>query len=208
MYACKKGKSDSIYFFYTSEQLDSARRNSMSENGQYLDEESVSFVRGNGNIIGVKFKTLNFENDTDRFRFIYKTDRLGALKSSYIVDTLIYFSGEIKDIKTYQLLGGGFTLEQYGDLLKRTTIKSYLKRPNPFYLISKRLGFPYFSYVLDNTLGAGNDYYRDCILSYEIEDNNGTVKSGTLGYDYDDMGSVNSIYNATKPDLKTIINYK
>lgn len=199
---------DSISFFYTDEQLDSARRYSILENGQYLDEQQVNFVKINGNIIGVNFKTLNFGNETVRFRFIYDSDRLVALKSSSKVDTFIYKNGKITDFLTYELLGGGLFAEYYGELLERLTIKSYINRPNPYYLISNRLGFPYFSCVLDNALGEGNDINQDCVSTYEQEDKQIGVISGKLDFEYDTMGRIKTIFNSDKPNIKTLIKYQ
>jgi hypothetical protein len=199
---------DSIFFFYTNEQLDSARRYSMVENDQYIDEQSVHFTKRNGKIIGANFKSLNFENDTVRFRFIYNSDRLVALKSAYTVDTLLYNNETITDIKTYLLIGGGFFVEFYGELLERKSFKSYIDRPNPYYLISNRLGFPYLSCLQDIALEEGNDYNKYCASTFEIENNEIGLITGTLGYEYDEMGRIKTIYNTTKPDFKTLIKYK
>jgi hypothetical protein len=199
---------DSIFFFYTNEKLDSARRYSMVESGQYIDEQSVHFAKRNGKIISAKFKSLNFANDTVRFRFIYYSDKLVAIKkSAYTVDTLIYNNDELAEIQTYLLIGGGFFKEIYGELLERNLLKKYIDRPNPYYLISNRLGFPYFSCLLDIALGMRNDYNKNCVSAFETENSQAGLIIVKLAYEYDEMGRIIAIYNTNKPDLKTLIRY-
>jgi len=203
---------DSILFYYTNEQLDSARRystpRSISDGSEFLDENTVSFIKKNGKIIQANFKSINFANDTLRFHFIYNSDKLAAVKSPNSVDTLIYKNGQITDIRTYSLIGGGFVSEYYGELFKSLNIKDYIDRPNPYYLISNRLGFPYFSCVWDNAFGAREDYTMECRSNYVTEDIHLGIITGKLNYDYDDMGRIKAIYSSNHPDRKTSIQYQ
>lgn len=199
---------DSILFFYTNEQLDSARRFSYCENGNCIEEQSVSFVKAEGKIIQANFKSKNFANDTVHFRFIYDSDILAAIKLRFEVDTLIYVNGEIEKIMTYQLSGGDLVKEHYGALKRTVMIESSIDRPNPYHLISDRLGFPYISCEIDNVLGAKDDYTKNCISEYQIEDEQLGFITGVLDYEYDDRGRIKSIFNKEKPELKTIIEYQ
>lgn len=199
---------DSILFFYSNEQLDSAIRFSYCQSGNCIEEQSVSFIEEEGKILQANFKSKNFANDTVRFRFIYDSEVLVAIKLRFEIDTLIFNNGIIEKIMTYQIAGGDLIKEHYGELKRTLTIVSSIDRPNPYYLVSSRLGFPYFSCVIDNPLGEKDDYTKTCISNYQIEDEQLGFIMGEMNYEYDDKGRIKSMFNKEKPELKTIIEYQ
>ncbi len=203
--------NDSIKFFYKGGLLESAIRYSWI-NSNINDTELVTFERDlNNKILIANFGSIVFPNNTFRFSYIYDSDNLVALKSYHYSsgDTIIYdLENNITEIQTRSFDYGPNILEHFGFLMSKTTIKSYNDRPNPYYLISQRIGFPYFSSVMNNALGDGEDYYKDCIVDYEIYNKQFGQTIGKLGYDYDYKGRVKAIYNEDKPNLKILIEYK
>jgi hypothetical protein len=196
---------DSTSFFYTNTQLDSAKRYYKNSEGVYEREQQVSFTQKNGKITNIQFKPVNFESYTLTYRFIYESDKLVAVKSNREIDTIIYKNSVISEINRYELEGGDSIEENYGYQIDHLYIKDYIDRPNPYYLVSNRLGFPYFSchrYDVPN-MGDGRDYNMNCILNYETW----SIKD-KLGYDFDEMGRVKSEYNPDDPSNKINFEYQ
>jgi hypothetical protein len=202
---------DSVRFFYENGLLSSAVRYSQVNAG-LNDTATGTFERDASNrIISANFRSEVFPNNNYQFGYEYNLGRLAALRSCRYSsgDTIIYDpENKISEIQTRSLIRDTGTEQQFGFMIRNKSVLSYNDRPNPYYQISKRLGFPFFSSVMGNAAGSGEDYYPECIVDYQIEDDQYGKRTGRLGYEYDSKGRVAAIYNEDSPELKATVEYK
>jgi hypothetical protein len=207
---------DSTHFYYTGSHLDSAVRvNTMSTFDKdtsffwvdttffYFSENSAGQITE----IAVRSKINNYL--IDLYKLNYSSERFTSITGRYSGDSIVYNNkNEISEICEYSTqYVNSYILDR---LRERLVIKSNNNRPNPFYLIYSRLGFPFFR-VLPYTAEMRKGYNKDCIMdakSYRHNTNGEILEiSGRYNYSYDDKGRVTSSWISSHPEHKDLFQY-
>jgi hypothetical protein len=181
---------DSTKFFYSGLILDSAL---LYSNYYIRDTLLLKFHWNDTLVTSIDEYSVSLKKIFSVYKFNYTNKRLINITSNYLKDTISYDNkGRISEHQVYKR----YSLSQDFSLYQNYEMKKYYDFYNPYYLISKRLRFPYFTLMDKPYVLRLTDLVEYCYFSSKFE------------YKLDEKNRVIGISDIEPPVFTTTIKYK